>query len=321
MSHDTPEPAPALEPEDITLAASLRPLRPQPLSSRLLNLIISRLECSFSDHTAAQDTGSPPMPLDSSLLAFEKELRSLRPMEMDFPTGQQVWRALEREMSPASSSPPALHILEGAKPTSTATTAAPDRKWNHLRPWAAAAALVLASWVALPHLPHRSNTTAAATETAKAGLIPYADRPSEKGSVAPVFPVSPKLAVFGDPASQLVAGNLQRTVLPSVSIPEATSPYGLLDVDTFDLPEDYCRARGLQHGVALRRVGLGGPASTHGLEVGDIIIRINGAPVSTSEDFAVMVKNSAPGSVMTLKVLRGRLLGEIPVRLGSAPSA
>ena len=321
MSHDTPEPAPALEPEDITLAASLRPLRPQPLPTRLLNLIISRLECSFSDHTAAQDTGSPPMPLDSSLLAFEKELRSLRPMEMDFPTGQQVWRALEREMTPASPSPAALHILEGAKTTSTATPAAPDRKWNQLRPWAAAAALVLASWVALPHLPHRSTTTAAATQTAKTGLIPYADRTTEKGSVAPVFPVSPKLAVFGDPASQLVAGNLQRTGLPSVSIPEATSPYGLLDVDTFDLPEDYCRARGLQHGVALRRVGLGGPASTHGLEVGDIIIRINGAPVSTSEDFAVMVKNSAPGSVMTLKVLRGRLLGEIPVRLGSAPSA
>jgi membrane-associated protease RseP (regulator of RpoE activity) len=258
------------------------------------------------------------MPLDSSLLAFEKELRSLRPMEMDFPTGQQVWRALEREMSPASAAPPALHLLEGTKPAASAAT---HSKWNHLSPWAAAAALVLASWVALPHLPHRSTTIAAATETAKAGLIPYADRTSEKGSVAPVFPVSPKLAVFGDPASQLVAGNLQRTGLPSVSIPEATSPYGLLDVDTFDLPEDYCRARGLQHGVALRRVGLGGPASTHGLEVGDIIIRINGAPVSTSEDFAVMVKNSAPGSVMTLKVLRGRLLGEIPVRLGSAPSA
>lgn len=317
MSHDTPEPAPALEPEDIALAASLRPLCPQPLPTSLLNLIISRLECSFSDHTAAQDTGSPSMPLDSSLLAFEKELRSLRPMEMDFPTGQQVWRALEREMSPASAAPPALHLLEGTKPTASTAT---HSKWNHLRPWAAAA-LVLASWIALPHLPHRSTTIAAATETAKAGLIPYADRTSEKGSVAPVFPVSPKLAVFGDPASQLVAGNLQRTGLPSVSIPEATSPYGLLDVDTFDLPEDYCRARGLQHGVALRRVGLGGPASTHGLEVGDIIIRINGAPVSTSEDFAVMVKNSAPGSVMTLKVLRGRLLGEIPVRLGSAPSA
>ena len=318
MSHDTPEPAPALEPEDIALAASLRPLRPQPLPTRLLNLIISRLECSFSDHTAAQDTGSPSMPLDSSLLAFEKELRSLRPMEMDFPTGQQVWRALEREMSPASAAPPALHLLEGTKSTATEATA---REWNQLRPWAAAAALVVAGWVALPHLPHRSITTAATAEAAKASLIPYADRTSEKGSVAPVFPVSPKLAVFGDPASQLVAGNLQRAGLPSVSIPEATSPYGLLDVDTFDLPEDYCRARGLQHGVALRRVGLGGPASTHGLEVGDIIIRINGAPVSTSEDFAVMVKNSAPGSVMTLKVQRGRLLGEIPVRLGSAPSA
>ena len=45
MSHDTPEPAAALEPEDIALAASLRPLRPQPLPTRLLNLIISRLEC------------------------------------------------------------------------------------------------------------------------------------------------------------------------------------------------------------------------------------------------------------------------------------
>ena len=185
MSHDTPEPAPALEPEDIALAASLRPLRPQPLPTRLLNLIISRLECSFSDHTAAQDTGSPSMPLDSSLLAFEKELRSLRPMEMDFPTGQQVWRALEREMSPASAAPPALHLLEGTKPTASAAT---HSKWNHLSPWAAAAALVLASWIALPHLPHRSTTIAAATETAKAGLIPYADRTSEKGSVAQSSP-------------------------------------------------------------------------------------------------------------------------------------
>lgn len=315
MSPDHPEPAPPLEPEDLALESTLTRLRPRGATPDFLDRLLYHLELTVSDDTAASSPDSPPMPLDASLLAFEHELRALRPLDMDFPTGQRVLQALAREMTPAA--PPAFSVLTGAD-----RSAPPRRQWAAALPWAAAAALVAVSWVALPYL-RTSGHIASATDT---GLIPFAPHTGEKGSVALVFPTpgrpDPFRMPFGDKldAGTLKSGN-DAWSPRAPTIPEATSPYGHLDVTTFDLPDEYCAKLGIKNGIGILSMGAGGPASTQGLEVGDIILRINGAPVSTADEFSVMIKNSAPGSTITLKVLRGRLIGEIPVRLASAPSA
>lgn len=335
MSPDHPEPAPPLEPEDLTLESSLRLLRPPVVPDAFLDRLLTRLELAVADDHALATSDSPPMPLDSSLLAFEHELRALRPLDMDFPTGQRVLRALEREMTPAlpaAAATPTFPVLTGSP------RSAPRRKWAAAMPWAAAAALVALGWVALPLLSPR--TTPGLARASEGGLIPYASSSGEKGSVFPVFPTKPGNEVFGTPHGQFFnpasstrsLGNLEAPAPygypngwgmrgTAWSIPEATSPYGYLNLDLFDLPQEYCEKLGISHGVGIMRMGEGGPASTQGLEVGDIIMRINGAPVSTADEFSVMVKNSEPGSVIILEVMRGRLTGKLRVRLGSAPNA
>lgn len=310
MSPEHSEPAPPLQPEDFALATTLGSLRPRAASPDFLDRLLLHLELAVSDEMADSPPDSPPMPLDASLLAFEHQLRSLRPLDMDFPTGQRVLQALEAEMRPA---PPAFTVLNGTAPAQPEPA---RRRWTAAAtPWAAAAALVAASWVALPYLPRTGSGQVAA---AHSSLIPFAPYSGEKGSVDPIFIVNrkdPGDRVFGVPHT----ASTFRT--PSVSIPEAPLAYGHLNVIAFDLPEEYCRQLGIPHGVGIRELGAGGPAKTHGLEVGDIILRINGAPVGSAEDLAVMIRNSTPGSIVTLKVLRGRMIGELPVRLGAAPSA
>jgi hypothetical protein len=311
MSPDQPEPAPPLDAEDITLEASLPSLRPRSATPDFLERLHLHLEMTVSDETAASSPDSPPMPLDASLLAFEHELRLLRPLEMDFPTGQRVLRALESEMTPAAAPP--FSVLNGGSQPMTSR-----RRWSAAAPWAAAAALVAAGMVALPYLPRPGGPALADHQ----GLIPWATT-GERGSIALVFPTTPGTVEFGARSGELRAGDNSGARMGSITIPEVTAPQaeGLLNVTLFNLSDDYRRKREIAHGVAIYSMGDGGPASTQGLEVGDIILRLNGAPVSTAEEFTAMIKNSAPGSVVTLRVLRGRLFGDLRVRLGAAPSA
>jgi hypothetical protein len=315
MSSEHPEPAPPLQPEDLALAAELSSLSARPPSPGFLDHLLLHLELAVSDAVATSSPESIPMPLDASLLAFEHELRSLRPLEVDFPTGQRVLNALQDEMSPRADTFP---VIRGTGPAAPAPAAAPPatrRRWTVAAPWASAAALVAIGWTALPHLPRLGTTP---PTVSSAGLIPFAPDSGEKGTVDRVFLVNrpdPGEAIFGGAQS----ASIYRPA--SVIIPESPVRYGHLNVVAFDLPDEYCRQAGISHGVGIRELGAGGPAKTHGLEVGDIILRINGAPVGSADELAVMIRNSAPGSVVKFKVLRGRLIGDIAVRLGHAPSA
>jgi|GEM_PF-2532442 len=313
MSPDHPEPAPPLEREDLALEDTLRALRPRPVPPVLLTRLIDHLELAAADDAALTDSNSIPMPLDSSLLAFESELRALRPLDLDFPTGQQVLRALEREMTPAASpAAPAFRVLDGPP-------AASRRKWTAAMPWAAAAALVAVGWMVRPLSPRETESGVAGSQDQ--GLIPYASSPGKKGTVSPVFPVTARPEIFGAPQYQVIGAETSAVADRSVIIPQATSPYGFLGVSAIELPEDYCQKIGIRHGVGLGWLAPAGPAMTHGLDVGDIILRINGAPVSSSDELTVMIKNSTPGSPMVMTILRGRMQFEVRVRLGSAPSA
>ena len=316
MSPDPAEPAPPLQPEDMSLEAQLATLPLRPPHPDFLDRLLYHLELTACDELAASAPDSPPMPLDATLLAFESELRALKPLEIDFPTGQRVLQAIASEMAPAA---PAFSIVPPAAGTSPAAAApAPAasqrRRWSPAAPWAAAAALVAASWLAFPHLPRNPGAT-----TAHHSFIPYAADPGNRASVDIVYPVNPGVRYFGPhPGLQTVDTNSERASV--IAIPEARARYAFLGVDTFDVsPEDLQKFK-LPYGVGISRLEPGGPAATQGLEPGDVILRLNGAPVPSADDFAAMVKNSAPGSTLTLTLFRRNIIGNLTVRLGSAPS-
>lgn len=60
----------------------------------------------------------------------------------------------------------------------------------------------------------------------------------------------------------------------------------------------------------------GGPGDQAGVKAGDVILRIDGRPVTSSDEVIVMVRSHAPGDVVVLSVRRGTAELDIPVTLG-----
>jgi serine protease Do len=63
----------------------------------------------------------------------------------------------------------------------------------------------------------------------------------------------------------------------------------------------------------------GSPAAQAGIEAGDVITAINGAPLMRSRDFAAMISKMAPGSVIYLTTFRNAELMRRKVTLGAYP--
>ncbi len=64
----------------------------------------------------------------------------------------------------------------------------------------------------------------------------------------------------------------------------------------------------------------GGPAEAAGIQGGDVIVRIDGSPVTAPDELIVAIRSKAPGDVVVLTVRRGGEELEIPVRLGEEAS-
>jgi len=69
-------------------------------------------------------------------------------------------------------------------------------------------------------------------------------------------------------------------------------------------------------GAAIANVDQDGPACRAGLKGGDIVVAYNGKPVTGSEQFASLIHGSAPGSTVTMTVIRGGQSKDIKVTLG-----
>lgn len=71
------------------------------------------------------------------------------------------------------------------------------------------------------------------------------------------------------------------------------------------------------YGVKLGRVLRNQPADIAGLKQGDIIVSFNGDPVRTTTGLASYIDHAAPGSVVSVGVLRNSQRVEVPVKMGS----
>ena len=81
-----------------------------------------------------------------------------------------------------------------------------------------------------------------------------------------------------------------------------------------------------RHGVALVCPVVDGPADRAGLRVGDLIVSVDGTPLTASrqeeaEELTVLVRQYPPGSVVNIQILRGNESLDIPVTLELAPPA
>jgi serine protease Do len=74
-------------------------------------------------------------------------------------------------------------------------------------------------------------------------------------------------------------------------------------------------------GALVGDVNAKGPAQASGIERGDIILDINGQPVSDANDLRNTIAMKQPGETVKLKISRNGSTREIPVKLGEMPNS
>jgi S1-C subfamily serine protease len=84
------------------------------------------------------------------------------------------------------------------------------------------------------------------------------------------------------------------------------------------LPAALQQLVGRDHGALVASVEDGGPAATAGILVGDIIVDVDGTPI-TGPDSLRLTLGDRPGAQVKITVLRGGAKQEIAVTLGSKP--
>jgi serine protease Do len=96
---------------------------------------------------------------------------------------------------------------------------------------------------------------------------------------------------------------------------------GFLGVTIQAVEPDMAKAFGLTHGggALIGDVTPNGPAAKAGLQRGDVILQLNGQPISGPQDLSVHVAEMAPGSVVHLQLFRSGQEKTVDVTLGEYP--
>ncbi len=71
-------------------------------------------------------------------------------------------------------------------------------------------------------------------------------------------------------------------------------------------------------GAKVGSVTAGGPAEAAGLQVGDVVTKVNGVPIESSDALVATIRSSAPGAQIQLSVLRNNSTETVTVTLGTA---
>jgi serine protease Do len=74
------------------------------------------------------------------------------------------------------------------------------------------------------------------------------------------------------------------------------------------------------NGALLADVESGGPAAKSGLQRGDIVLEMNGKPISDTAEFRLQLSMMKPGTTVKLKVFRNGTVRDVDVVLGELPA-
>jgi S1-C subfamily serine protease len=114
-----------------------------------------------------------------------------------------------------------------------------------------------------------------------------------------------------DDLRQIIRTELQKGGKIAPEVAPSGKPY--LGISLDDLGEDELKALGLKGGVKIGDVR--GPAEKAGLKPGDILVELNGDPV-TEDGLADLVGKHKPGDTLTATVVRGSKRESVKVVLG-----
>jgi serine protease Do len=94
---------------------------------------------------------------------------------------------------------------------------------------------------------------------------------------------------------------------------------GYLGVALSDIPADMKDELEATQGVLIRSVEQGTPAETAGIEAGDVVVEVDGAPVRNESHFREMIADKGPNATVTLKILRDGKPMTVKATLGAHP--
>jgi serine protease Do len=110
--------------------------------------------------------------------------------------------------------------------------------------------------------------------------------------------------------------NMARNVMEQI-VDHGKVIRGQLGVAVQSVDADMAKAFGLPQGggALIAEVTPGSPAAKAGIERGDIILELNGKPVSEPDDLRVRVSQTPPGTTVHLKILRDGHMRDLDVTL------
>ena len=92
----------------------------------------------------------------------------------------------------------------------------------------------------------------------------------------------------------------------------------MLGVSVQDITSGIAESLGMKeaHGVLISNVAPGGPADKAGLKRGDVVVQLNGKNLDNTNVFRNEVASTAPGTEVTLTILRNGAQQQVRVKLG-----
>jgi serine protease Do len=94
---------------------------------------------------------------------------------------------------------------------------------------------------------------------------------------------------------------------------------GYLGVALSDIPADMKDELQATQGILIRSVEQGTPAEKAGIEAGDVVVEVDGAPVRNESHFREMIADKGPNATVSLKILRDGKPMTVKATLGAHP--
>ena len=98
---------------------------------------------------------------------------------------------------------------------------------------------------------------------------------------------------------------------------------GWLGVTLQELDEDIAKSldKNDSNGVLVADVMIDHPADRYGIKAGDIIVGIDGLPVTNARELTKLIGDTSPDDTITVRVFRNGKVGNIDVKLGERPTS